>query len=636
MTASCLVSGLSDGPELSYPSPTVQGMEREAQFGVALAVAVVDHPRDRAPGSPRLSEVLDPGWLDDAACASEMQAVAVMRARLDAYEIGVVARLADLRPDFWQDADDPGRSADGWTAQREFGGVSEFFVDEVALVLGISRTRAHTVANTALVLVHQLPATWHALADGLIDLPRARALVAVLGWQQPGVSSEVVAAVEAEALAWAISGEGPYRLQNRTAALLLEHDAAAADRARKEAARTTDVTLQGRRDGLTDLTITLEPDVAAACRDATDRYARMWKADGDDRPIGQLRTLVAADLLLRAWDTSRPPVTAHITIHAPLPSLRPPGCGTGGTTRAHAGSATWRRRRTVRHRRRQPVTSAHLRELLRRWTDAGLDGLHAPDGGSSTSRSPIPTPASCARSSPSPSSAAPPGGRACSTRRHRHPRPRAARRSSRRRRAPTRPPPTRRASTWARAHHPSGAVRGDRPATTHHATARRPLSAASSPPATGAAATRDAVVPPSGPTSTTSPPTTAAARPDCANLCTLCRRHHRLKTHAPGWRFAMTADGMLSVTTPSGITRTTRRPAPVTASPAWSSSCTPTTSPRSSTSCRRARHRTPRTTHRPSDPARARLSPGAGRGPGGRRPARPGCGRSAAACAARC
>ncbi len=41
----------------------------------------------------------------------------------------------------------------------------------------------------------------------------------------------------------------------------------------------------------------------------------------------------------------------------------------------------------------------------------------------------------------------------------------------------------------------------------------------------------------------------------------LCRRHHRLKTHAPGWRFAMSADGTLHITTPGGTTRTTRPPA---------------------------------------------------------------------------
>jgi len=46
----------------------------------------------------------------------------------------------------------------------------------------------------------------------------------------------------------------------------------------------------------------------------------------------------------------------------------------------------------------------------------------------------------------------------------------------------------------------------------------------------------------------------------CENLCCLCRRHHRLKTHAPGWSFAMDDDGTLTVTTPSGVTRVTRPP----------------------------------------------------------------------------
>jgi hypothetical protein len=47
---------------------------------------------------------------------------------------------------------------------------------------------------------------------------------------------------------------------------------------------------------------------------------------------------------------------------------------------------------------------------------------------------------------------------------------------------------------------------------------------------------------------------------DCGNLCCLCRRHHRLKTFAPGWRFVLTPDGRLRITTPSGVTRTTRPP----------------------------------------------------------------------------
>ena len=47
---------------------------------------------------------------------------------------------------------------------------------------------------------------------------------------------------------------------------------------------------------------------------------------------------------------------------------------------------------------------------------------------------------------------------------------------------------------------------------------------------------------------------------DCANLCCLCRRHHRLKTLAPGWTYAMTPDGILTVRAPSGVTRTSRPP----------------------------------------------------------------------------
>ena len=38
----------------------------------------------------------------------------------------------------------------------------------------------------------------------------------------------------------------------------------------------------------------------------------------------------------------------------------------------------------------------------------------------------------------------------------------------------------------------------------------------------------------------------------CTNLCCLCRSHHRLKTFARGWHFAMDPDGTLHVTTPVG------------------------------------------------------------------------------------
>jgi hypothetical protein len=44
------------------------------------------------------------------------------------------------------------------------------------------------------------------------------------------------------------------------------------------------------------------------------------------------------------------------------------------------------------------------------------------------------------------------------------------------------------------------------------------------------------------------------------NSCSLCRRHHRLKTHAPGWHMTMTPDGEVIWTTPTG-TKVTTEPA---------------------------------------------------------------------------
>lgn len=41
------------------------------------------------------------------------------------------------------------------------------------------------------------------------------------------------------------------------------------------------------------------------------------------------------------------------------------------------------------------------------------------------------------------------------------------------------------------------------------------------------------------------------------NSCCLCRRHHRLKTHAPGWSLSIAANGTTSWTTPTGRTITT-------------------------------------------------------------------------------
>jgi hypothetical protein len=55
-------------------------------------------------------------------------------------------------------------------------------------------------------------------------------------------------------------------------------------------------------------------------------------------------------------------------------------------------------------------------------------------------------------------------------------------------------------------------------------------------------------------------PHSAGGPTTCTNLCCLCRSCHRLKTLFKGWIFAMEPEGTLHVTTPSGVTRTSRPP----------------------------------------------------------------------------
>src|SRR3712207_9307492 len=76
----------------------------------------------------------------------------------------------------------------------------------------------------------------------------------------------------------------------------------------------------------------LPADVAARCHALVDELARLVKADGDPRPIGQLRTVVLADLIQRPWQTS-PGMTAQLQIIATLASLAGRSSDAGGGKR---------------------------------------------------------------------------------------------------------------------------------------------------------------------------------------------------------------------------------------------------------------------------------------------------------------
>jgi hypothetical protein len=515
-------------------------------FGVGVTVTPLDvqpYPVEFLPPGvtarpTRLGEMMPVATRTDAEIALELQRVQQMEARLAAYTAELVTELAARRPDSLdRQVGEPGAAAPEWLpgAGREaVTGVSEFFADELALILNCSRTAATKLADSAALLIERLPATWAALADGQLDWPRARALAGELLEPARELQPQVIAEVEAAVLPRA--GELSIRQLQATARKeLLRRDAAAADRRRRRAEQGADVVLRPASDGMAALSLLMPQPLAVAIRDTADRYARMAKQDGDPRPIGQLRVGVLADLVLRTWDTSRPPISAHLTVVAPLGTLRagasgPDACAVahipGGPAGAPASSPDDDACEPCVPAEvdGQPITVAQLRSLLEQLDALCPGGLRAPAGG--TLDIAVTDPATGAL-------------RATVTRKELE---RLVRRGcpdhpQERCRCPVldRPPPVDRYT-------PTPAQR--RFVTTRDRTCRHPGCRNDA-----AWADLDHVVPHGAGGDTT-----------CENLCCLCRRHHRLKTHAPGWRFVMTPDGLLSVTTPSGVTRASRPP----------------------------------------------------------------------------
>jgi hypothetical protein len=479
-------------------------------YGVGLTVAPLglgDPGPAGAPGvvarSSRLSDVLPVGEWSDAEQGLELQRVQVLKAVLAAYESHLVMNFAGHRPA--ADAADPrpeGSRADG-TAEGPIPGTSEFFVDELAVVTNSTARSAARLAAESYVLVERLPCVWAALADGELDLPRARVFIDVLGATAAGVAETVAPGVLPDAAGLSLG-----RLRARLNRDVLAIDAAAAEQRRIEAEKRTDVRVYSTGDGMSEVAVALPAPVAAAVWTTVDELAWMRKNDGDPRPIGLLRALTFTDLIVRPWDVSRPPVTAVLNVTAPLPSLGPEA-GVG----AEPGEVNG-----------QPITAAHVRELLAQLDAVCPGGLQAPTGGllqiavtdadgtllATTGRTELERIArrGCPQHPDTPACDCP---------------------------VLASPPPVDR-------YVPTPAQRRFvklRDRTCRHPGCGQPVGRVD---LDHVHAYGDG-----GPT-------------DCDNLCCLCRRHHRLKTHAGGWRFVLTDQGVLRVTTPSGITRTTRPP----------------------------------------------------------------------------
>lgn len=502
--------------------------------GAGVAVAVVPDNVSRRTAEEvdsgftfrpvRLTDLVDVDRLTPAEKTRELQRVVRAESALAAYKARLVVGLARDR----SNGDDrrpgsPGAASPEWArdgGEEQLPGVSEFFPDELALVLNCSRTAATVLTEHAQTLVEKLPTTWAALADGVLDWPRARTFAAQLGWPARNTDPGAVAEVEAAALPQA-AGSSVRTLRGLLRRELMSRDSSAGERRRERAERAADVTVHGCEDGMAELRVFLPAPDAAAVRAAVDARARGVKLAGDLRPIGMLRAAFLAGAVLRSGDDGKPPVSAHVTVVAPLPTLAGPGCAhpaevlPAGTlpTPVEPGEVDG-----------HPITAGQLRDLLTQLDSLCPGGLQAPTGGTldialtdaatGALRATVTRP-EVERLVRRECRAHPGGDCGCAVL--------------------DRSPPVDRYR-----HSPAQ----ERFVRTRDRTCRHPG-------CTGRAPWTDLdhVAPhgEGGPT-------------DCGNLCCLCRRHHRLKTHAPGWRYAMTTAGVLSVTTPGGVTRTTRPP----------------------------------------------------------------------------
>src|SRR5829696_8210172 len=216
-------------------------------FGVGVTIAALhpDVPEAPLPAGvfdrpSRLGELLPVDQMTPEQKAANLQLVTEAEGRLAAFKAELVVGLAADRPA----TDDrrtgqPGAASGEWAAQQMDESVSEFFPDELALILNCSRAEATTLWERSSTLRSRLPRTWAAVADGELDWPRARAIAAELGWPARDSAPEVLAAVEAAVLPQA-TGLSVTRLRALVRSELLKADAAAADARRKQAERQAD------------------------------------------------------------------------------------------------------------------------------------------------------------------------------------------------------------------------------------------------------------------------------------------------------------------------------------------------------------------------------------------------------------
>jgi hypothetical protein len=168
-----------------------------------------------------------------------------------------------------------------------------FGVDEVAFALSWTGRAAATHEALARQLIDGLPDVFGALAEGRIDLPKARVFADAL----EGLDRAVARRVAAQVLPLA-GDRTTAQLRNRLHRRALAADPEHAQRRRKRAQKERRVILEPSPDGTATLTaLGLSPVRAAAAFARISAIAKQRKACGAHASMDQLRADVLLDLL---------------------------------------------------------------------------------------------------------------------------------------------------------------------------------------------------------------------------------------------------------------------------------------------------------------------------------------------------
>ncbi|MCO7221495.1 HNH endonuclease signature motif containing protein [Klenkia sp. PcliD-1-E] len=530
--------------------------------------------------------------------------VAEAQAKLHALQAAALSRLAELQPR--QSALPGSRTDDPADVDRPDDWVS----DEVAVLLGIGTGTAVVLVDKQRALVEQLPQVWAALADGRIDVRRAQVLVDALAHRKRSVGGSladaVVDAVAAQGLRWIGEGIGPSALTDRVGGALVAADPGEAQRRAERRKRKQNVTMTGCGDGLAGMRADLlDAEDAAAMMAVLDAMAAVMRKGGDRRPVGRLRIAALKQLLTRPWESVPEEVARacwQLRLRVDLADLDdlgpvldhlgvPPHAATAPTTSTDDADPGV----PPNQDDGGGVLGATGPSDVTGWSDSTsaseatgpsdatgpFDGTSPSDATGSLDSTSASTATGLPDATATAGAACAPGGRGTGvgfvgplpvT-------PVAVAEILARFGALTGSGRTGGGAVWFEVVDAGGRLRAIASAAELRAAVRRGRGLGPPPPVdryTPSAAqirfvkARDrhcrfpgcarpaeyADLDHVQPYDPADPP---SGGPTCvSNLACLCRRHHRLKTHAPGWAFAMDPDGTLHVTPPGGTTRTTR------------------------------------------------------------------------------